>query len=340
MADSPVSGARLANPAPAAGSAGKDAGKASRRGLRRRLRNVAIAAVLVAVVAAVTGLAAGPMLVRLPDMPERLPAPLAGWLAQFPREPEWGAVPVGPVLAGPVGRGELVIGVRAYPRPVPANRPAPPEPDAFDVEFGRYLADRLHVRLRVVPLRPDVRGNFAAKVPGIDLMIAGSATGSGRATSSSTTYTGGEGRLVALRGSPLRTLADFAGRPVCVASGSPYASGLAHAGALPRTYESAIHAISAFMAGECDALAEDDILLDRLLSLPEWRFYRRLEPGLMPSHQAQILLSAPDTASQAWIDLAARYWKTGAAFAGARERRAANVGFEAGLLQSGFVCHS
>ncbi|WP_172583419.1 substrate-binding periplasmic protein [Cupriavidus taiwanensis] len=280
------------------------------------------------------------MLLRLPDVPERLPAPLADWLARHSREPEWGAVPVGPVLAGAARRGELVIGVRAYPRPAPANRPAPPEPDAFDVEFGRYLADRLHVRLRVIALRPDVLGNVAESLPGVDLIIAGSTSGSGRTPAQSTAYTGGEGRLVALRGGSLRTLADVAGKRVCVASGSPYASDLIHAGALPRTYESSIHAVSAFMAGECEALAEDKVLLDRLLGLPEWRFYRRLEARLAPAHQAQMVLSAPDTASQAWIDLAARHWKTGGAFARARERRAANVGFEASLLQSGFVCHS
>lgn len=342
MAEMPAPGAPLARPAAGVRSAGKNAAEADNRGSRRpRLRNVAAAAFLVAIVGAAARLAAGSILVRMPDMPERLPAPLPGWLAQLSREPEWGAVPAGPVLAGAVSRGELVIGVRAYPRPAPANRPTPPEPDAFDVEFGRYIADRLHVQLRVVALRPDALGNVAASLPGVDLVIAGSATGSGRhATASSTSYAGGKGRLVALRGSPLHTLPDFAGKRVCVASGGPYASGLVHAGALPRTYESSIHAVTAFMAGECEALAEDEVLLDRLLGLPEWRFYRRLEASLMPAHQAQMVLSAPDTASQAWIDLAARHWKTGGAFAGARERRAANVGFEVSLLQSGFVCHS
>ncbi|UDM49124.1 ABC transporter substrate-binding protein [Cupriavidus sp. MP-37] len=302
---------------------------------------MAAAAILLALAAAVTRLAAGPILVRMPEMPERLPAPWPGWLAQLAREPEWRAVPAGPVLAGAVRRGELVVGVRAYPRPAPPNRPTPPEPDAFDVEFGRYIAARLDVRLRVVALQPDAPGKVAASVPGIDLVIAGSAMDSARpASASSTNYTGGKGGLVALRGGPLHTLADLAGKRVCVASGSPYASELGYAGALPRIYASAIHAVSAFMAGDCEALAEDEVVLDRLMGLPEWRFYRRLEARLTPAPYAQMALSAPDTASQAWIDLAARHWKAGGAFAGARERRAANVGFEVGLLQNGLVCHS
>jgi len=270
-------------------------------------------------------------------MPERLPAPLPGWLAHLSPEPDWGAVPVGPVLAGAAGRGELVVGVRAYARPAPSDRPTPPEADAFDVGFARYVAERLHVRLRVVALQPDARGNVTPRVPSVDLVIAGAGAPRSNAP---TAYTGGMGRLVALRGSALHTQADLVAKPVCVASGSPYTSALAAAGAVPHVYESAIRAVSAFMAGACDALAEDDAVLDRLLGLPEWRFYRRLDTRLAPGRGGQIALREADTASAAWIDLATRHWKTGGAFAVARERRAATVAYEAGLLQGGFICHS
>jgi len=296
-----------------------------------------VAALVAAAAGATAWLTVGQLLQHYPGVPERMPAPLPDWLARLSPEPDWRAVPVGPVLAGASRRGELAVGVRAYARPAPSDRPTPPEADAFDVEFARYLAGRLHVRLRVVALQPDARGDVAAHVPGVDLVIAGASEPS---ASVPTAYTGGPGRLVALRGSALHTQADLAGKPVCVASGSPYANGLAAAGAVPHVYESAIRAVSAFMSGACDALAEDDAVLDRLLGLPEWRFYRRLDTTLLPGQGSRITLREADTASAAWVDLAARHWKTGGAFAAARERRAAAVGYEAGLLQGGFVCHS
>jgi polar amino acid transport system substrate-binding protein len=158
-------------------------------------------------------------------------------------------------------------------------------------------------------------------------------------------YTGGAGRLVVLRGSPYRRAADLAGKPVCMALGNPYARGLGgrdgRDGIIPRVYASGIHAISAFMAGECQALAEDGLLLDRLLGLPEWRFYRPLDNALAADNDTpQIALRSADATSAAWLGEALRYWKIGGSLAQARARRAAEAGFEIGQLQNGFVCHS
>jgi len=300
---------------------------------------IMLCTVVAGALAGLTGLAINLLLPRFPDVPERLPTSLASQLARLSHEPDWDAIPYGPTLADVHRRGELVVGVRAYPRPAPMGRPAPPEPDAFDVAMAQFLADRLLVRLRVVNLRPDGSGNVPQPL-GVDLVLAGSAAGAGVRTVASA-YTGGLGRLVVLRASTVRKLDDLDGRRVCVASGNAYARSLKRLGAVPRIYESAIRAVSAFMAGECDALAEDEVLVDRMFGLPEWRFYRTLDGVVAPDNGGgQAVLRTDDQASARWLDLAVRLWKTNGALAAARERRAADVGYEAALLLSGFVCHA
>lgn len=308
---------------------------------RRRWGRMRRAAAIVLLAAGAGGLAWCAVVLSLPcapGIPERLPAPLARLVAYASREPAWDALPYGPTLTDVRRRGELVVGVRAYPRPAPVGRPTPPEPDTFDVGLAEYLAARLHVRVRIVGLRPDSAGHVAANVPGVDLVLAGGSVRSGASTVASA-YTGGPGQFVVLRGSPTRVVADLAGRRVCVASGSPYVGNLA--GALPVVHESAIRAVSAFMAGECEALVEDTVLLDRLAGLPEWRFYRRLDAYVAPDNDSpQAVLATHDAASARWLDIAIRHWKTGGAFAAARERRAAETGYEAMQLLSGLVCHA
>lgn len=317
-----------------------------------------IVALAVALVGSLLWRASDRVLERFPGLPERLPVSMQGWLAHIPAEPAWSGLPLGPVLADAKHRGVLVVGVRAYPRPAPSGAPTPPEPDAFDVELANFIAGRLGVRLQVVGLAAD-RSGGALQPPSsspsspsspsssqVDLILAGT-PGAAQAfaplpATVPAAYTGGTGHLVVLRGSPYRHAADLAGKPVCMALGSPYARGLAaRDGVAPRIYESGIHAVSAFMAGECQALAEDGLLLDRLLGLPEWRFYRPLDNALAADNDtAQIALRAADDTSSAWLGEAVRYWKIGGSLAQARVRRAADVGFEVGQLQNGFVCHS
>jgi len=337
MADAAITGGSLDGTPLAA----PDATTGRPTGRRRWAGGRLAAAIALCTVAAgaLAGLTISLLLPRFPDVPERLPASLARQLARLSHEPDWDAIPYGPALADVHRRGELVVGVRAYPRPAPVGRPAPPEPDTFDVAMARFLADRLRVRLRVVNLHPDGSGNVP-QPPGVDLVLAGSAAGAGVRTVASA-YTGGLGRLVVPRVGTVRNLDDVGGRRVCVASGSAYARNLERLGAVPRIYESAIRAVSAFMAGECDALAEDEVLVDRMFGLPEWRFYRTLDGVVAPDNGGgQAVLRPDDQASARWLDFAVRHWKTDGAFAAAREQRAADVGYEAALLLSGFVCHA
>jgi polar amino acid transport system substrate-binding protein len=95
------------------------------------------------------------------------------------------------------------------------------------------------------------------------------------------------------------------------------------------------------MAGECQALAEDAPVVARLMGLPEWRFYRRLDAGLLPDNASpQIVIRQDDSRSAAWLDRAVRHWKIGGALATARTQRAGDIAYEASQLGDGLVCHS
>ncbi|HEY0200432.1 MAG TPA: transporter substrate-binding domain-containing protein [Burkholderiaceae bacterium] len=288
---------------------------------------------------------------RSPWLAERLPPVLQQKIGPWQPEPAWSALPSGPVLDAARQRGVLVVGVRQYPRPAPPGTAAPPEPDRFDTDIARFIARTLGLPVRFVGLGGDSNAErmSAAPDPRIDLVIAGARPwdGSNLAMPDSsalvpTPYASGTGRLVVLRKSQWQTPGDLHRQPICLAQGSPYTHDVQQRlGALARIYPSSIHAISAFMNGECQALAEDDALMERLLVLPEWRFYRPLYGAVKAdADRGQIVLHTPDAASAAYVDRAVRYWRTSGAVAQAQLRRVGDVSFEVTQLQNGLVCHS
>lgn len=277
---------------------------------------------------------------HLPHLPEHLPVE---WQLAMARNPPFTAqtaaepspAALGPVLRVARARAELVVAVRHYRRPAAAGAHAPLEPDRFDAEMASFLSRRLGLPLRlVIAGRDDTTA---------DLVIAGSSSvtrsGAGLVP---TVYTGGTGALVVPRGSSVARVADLRGQRVCMANGSPYARALAERhGAVVRAYAAAVQAVAGFMAGECQALADDELTVARLMQAPEWRFYRQLDVRLEPDNRTpQIALRTDDALSIAWLDRAVRQWKTGGALIEARQHRATDVGFEAIQLQDGLVCHS
>lgn len=249
----------------------------------------------------------------------------------------------GRLLDAVVSRGTLVVGVREYARPAPPKAPTSPEPDHFDVAMARFVAQRLGVDLRVVglPGEPGSRAWQAAQRD-VDVVLAGAADAHDGMVAVPSAYAVGPGRLLVLRGSAVQRAKDLRAQTVCVAQGSPYVTHLVRTlGAEVRVYGSSIRAASGFLAGECQALADDSEVLQRLQTLQEWRFYRSLQDVVPADEQrAQIAMRIDDAQSAAWLAQAARDWRRDGALARAREQRAGDVAFEASQLQDGLVCHS
>lgn len=279
---------------------------------------------------------------------------IAGWVALSDplvagqrwlnaQEPTATTLPApGPLLLQARERGVLRVGVRAYPRPSLPNDPLPPEPDSYDAGLARHIARQLGVAVQLVGLSP-AQAASAASAGKVDLVLAGSPHGAADAQAplrGTVPYVKGAGRIVVLRKSPLEHPAQLAGRTVCVGEGSPYVQPLRERlGASPVHYRSAVHAISAFMAGECAALAEDEGLLQRLLAQAEWRFYRPLDGSVTPAPSAQVQLAQADPASAQHLDTLLKRWHAQGLEAGARLQRTSEVMLEVALLQDGAICH-
>ena len=250
--------------------------------------------------------------------------------------------PPGPLLQQARERGVLRVGVREYPRPSLPGEPLSPEPDGYDAGLARHIAGQLGVGVQLVGLPPSQLA--AAMAAGqVDLALAGSPANpspTAAARRGTVPYVTGAGRIVALRKGLLAHTAQLNGQAVCVAQGSPYAEPLRERlGARPVPYRSAVHAVSAFMAGECAALAEDEALLQRLLAQTEWRFYRLLDGAIAPAPSAQVQLAQADPASARYLDALLQQWRAQGLEAQARLHRTSTVVLEVALLQDGAICH-
>ncbi|MBU4424068.1 MAG: transporter substrate-binding domain-containing protein [Gammaproteobacteria bacterium] len=248
----------------------------------------------------------------------------------------------GPLLLQVRERGVLRVGVREYPRPSLPSDPLPPEPDSYDAGLARHIAQQLGVKVQLVGLAPEQVA--AATTAGlVDLVLAGSPTASASAptpTRGTVPYVKGPARVVALRKGPIARTTDLNGQTVCVAQGSPYAEPLRERlGARPVQYRSAVHAVSAFMAGECAALAEDEGLLQRLLAQTEWRFYHLLDDAIAPAPSAQVQLAQADPESAHHLDALLDQWRAQGLEAQARLQRTSEIMLEVALLQDGAICH-
>jgi polar amino acid transport system substrate-binding protein len=326
-----------ADAAPAARAHATHEPHARRRATRAAAGTLAVAAIVLTVLGGIGGSWA-----FADPSDARLPASLT-WLRLLDTSPPLASLSKGPVLRHAQQRGELRVGVRRYPRPAPAEAPTPPEPDAFDATLARQLADSLGLKLKLVGLAADERES-ALRDGRIDLLVAGVADATAHQpgiAAAPGSYDTGRGQVVALRRGRVQDEASLRGASVCVGEGSGYAGAVAQRyGAQPRSYPSSVHAASAFMAGECAALADDGEVLKRLMLNEEWRFYKPLAQGLPLGSDATVRLAEGDAVSRDYIAAALRRWHADGTLEKARSARAGNLQFEITLLKDGLVCHS
>ena len=95
---------------------------------------------------------------------------------------------------------------------------------------------------------------------------------------------------------------SLSGHPFCVAAGSPHASLVAaRFGGVPRVYPSAAQALIGLKLGQCKVVVDDQVLLEQIAGLPEWRRYNRLLPPLDDA-AVELRVAAVDKPLQQRID--------------------------------------
>ncbi|WP_256681119.1 transporter substrate-binding domain-containing protein [Pseudomonas sp. IC_126] len=95
---------------------------------------------------------------------------------------------------------------------------------------------------------------------------------------------------------------DLAGAPVCIAAGNPHAATVvSRFDGIARAYPSAAQTLIGLKLGECQAVVGDQLLLQQIATLPEWRRYNRLLPVLEESALA-LRIEADDALLQQRIE--------------------------------------
>ncbi|MEG1735302.1 MAG: hypothetical protein RR283_09660 [Comamonas sp.] len=254
---------------------------------------------------------------------------------------------LGPVLQQAQQHGVLKVALRSYSRPSLPGEPLPPEPDSFDWTLAQWLGQQLQVKIEAVPANEAneadvVLSGITEEHPAVDQK-----TPSGYADEAL--------QLVALKKQlpqwqgfapggwhlllPAFLKSDATSPTVCAGTGVVSAAALQSRGLQPMIAPSAIHAVSDFLAGKCDLLAESPATLDRLLTQDSWRFYERLGGSFSTQGKAHITLRTPDAQSLQWLQQTLRQWRSSGQQQRALASRVSTIALEASLLEDGAICH-
>lgn len=132
---------------------------------------------------------------------------------------------------------------------------------------------------------------------------------------------------------------ELAGQAVCVSDGSPYLESIStRFGGIARPYPSAAQALIGLKLGECQAVAGDQVLLEQIAQLPEWRRYSRLLP-LQDAAPLRLRVKADAPALQEQIGQALTGEQGQMMLAEAVQFWIDEVAFQAYVLADTLDCH-
>lgn len=132
---------------------------------------------------------------------------------------------------------------------------------------------------------------------------------------------------------------ELSGQTFCAADGSPHADFVESTyGGVARTYPSAAHALIGLKLGECQAVIADQILLEQIAALPEWRRYNRLLPSVA-GQKVSLRVNARDPNVREKIERAASSRQGKERLAGITQQWIDEVAFQAYVLADTLDCH-
>jgi len=132
---------------------------------------------------------------------------------------------------------------------------------------------------------------------------------------------------------------DLSSETFCVMAGSPHADFVVSTyGGVAREYPSAAQTLIGLKLDECQAVVADEVLLQQIASLPEWRRYNRLLPPV--ANQALDLgVKAGDPTVQRQIEQVASSPAGKAKLASITQQWIDEVAFQAYVLADTLDCH-
>ncbi|QGZ65322.1 substrate-binding periplasmic protein [Paraburkholderia acidisoli] len=245
-------------------------------------------------------------------------------------------------FAAAVARGTLIVAVPSRPEPtlyvgkVDRRQRAP---DPFAAALANDLAQR--AGLPVELLLADSNAARAAVATGhADVAIAGLGFAPDASLAfAPTAYATGRGLALVLRHGSVQRWDDLRAKPVCAASGDPYAARAAHAyHANVQGFDRPLDALLAFQAGDCAALVADEYVVRSLLKQPDWMYYRAL-PGSIAPAPAYVATRSGDAASTAFVEHTVTAWRRDRWLATVRAGQATNLAFDMFNAENDLYCH-
>jgi polar amino acid transport system substrate-binding protein len=213
-------------------------------------------------------------------------------------------------------------------------------PEAIDTALAERLAERLKAALQAVSVR-SVPADPSALKEGGQLVLASIPPGTAVPASFIEVPTGYRAAPMAIMRSDtdIKSWEQLSGRTVCVSEGGRHAGVIAaRYGAIEKVFKAPADSLLALRTGGCDAAVHDDVMLNELLKLPEWKKFSAAltaekEGGLsflVPANEA-VTVGAVKTMTQEWK--AEGYLDT------LQRERARDIAFEVYLDQTVSDCH-
>ncbi|KNE27650.1 MULTISPECIES: transporter substrate-binding domain-containing protein [Achromobacter] len=241
-------------------------------------------------------------------------------------------------FAAAKARGELVVGV-PYLAPLPVAGAKIRTPHGLDANMAEKLGLSLGLPVRLQQVPADEAGARLAAGE-VDVVLADQASAPPSGVAVQPTGYRTRPKAVIRSDTTLRTPADVRGRSVCMAEAASETRALAESwGAVVRTYRVPSDALVAVREGACDVGLVDDAVWGPLVRFPEWKkFSSTLEPD-GTRRERVWLLSAADSASQAWLASEMKAWNQSGAWKAMTAKWARDVAFDVYLDQEVPDCH-
>jgi len=213
-------------------------------------------------------------------------------------------------------------------------------PESIDAALAEDVAKRLSAQLAMVRAEPE-QGERLLKSGKVDLLLAAIGEGDTLRASATTVPTGySAGPMAIMRSdTDIKSWEQLKGRTVCLSEGGHYVGAIAAKyGAIEKVYKAPADSLLALRTGRCDAAVHDNVLLEELIKLPEWKkFSARLPTG---SRKTLVFaVPAGDAQAQAFLKKTAAEWQADGYLDQLMKKAARHIAFEVYLDQDVPDCH-
>ncbi|MGB3414177.1 MAG: glutamate ABC transporter substrate-binding protein [Microbacteriaceae bacterium] len=209
--------------------------------------------------------------------------------------------PAGSTMEKLAKSGEMTLGTK-FDQPLFGLKGPSGDPEGFDVEIAKIIADELGVKIKYVETVSKNREPFIENGT-VDIVIATYTINDKRkevVSFAGPYYIAGQDSLVLANNTTIKGEADLIGKPVCSATGSTPAKKLEEIGATPVLFDKYTDCLEPLRAGTVVAVSTDNVILAGLAAQNPGDF--KVVGSLFTVENYGIGLKHDDTEFRNWIN--------------------------------------